>query len=488
MIRDVIARMGDEPALVNDEEVVSYRELGHAVRRLSADLRARGIGAEDRVGIAHGTGTDGVMAALAVLEAGAAFVPIEASHPDVRLRSVLDNAGVSLLLAPKALEARMRQLAPDTCRVEEWRFATSAAAGESARTRNSQPLHEAQLAYIIFTSGSTGRPKGVMISHEAIANYIGWARTEYTSLGGRTVLHSPLGFDLTLTVLFGTLAAGGCIVLSDPLSGFSELPDADFLKGTPSHLPFISLMSGKSPARELVLGGESLIGENVEWWRSVNASAEIVNEYGPTETTVGCTARRWGRDQPVPPGVLSLGKPISGCEIHVLDADLEPVGAGAVGELYISGVQVARGYSEMPGLTAACFIPDPFTDEPGRRMYKSGDLGWYDHDGELRFTGRDDNQVKVSGHRIELGDVESNLLRIPGVVEAAAILTASENPQIRGFVRTAIPSLDGDAILRDVQGRVPHYLVPAEVTIVSDLPRTQNGKIDRQRLGGLTER
>ncbi|MFD5035171.1 amino acid adenylation domain-containing protein [Streptomyces sp. NPDC058405] len=487
MIRGVVARMGDEPALVKDETVISYRELGHAVASFSADLKTRGVGAESRVGIAHGAGIDGVVAALAVLEAGAAFVPVETSHPDVRLRSVVNDAGVSLVLAPKALEPRFRELAPDSCRVEEWRFTKSDEAVGVVRTERPPISHEAQLAYIIFTSGSTGRPKGVMISHRAIANYVGWARTEYTSLGGRVVLHSPLGFDLTLTALFGTLASGGCIVLSDPLSAFSELPDADFVKGTPSHLPFISLMSGKSPAKELVLGGESLIGENVEWWRSVNASAEIVNEYGPTETTVGCTARRWSRDQPVPPGVLSLGKPISGCEIHVLDGELGCVAVGEVGELYISGIQVARGYAEMPGLTGACFVPDPFTDEPGRRMYKSGDFGWYDRQGELHFTGRNDSQIKVSGHRVELGDVESNLLRNPGVLEAAAILTIGENPQIFGFVRTADPSLNGDAILRDIRDRVPHYLVPAKVTIVPDLPRTRNGKIDRQRLGGLTE-
>ncbi|MFF9607546.1 amino acid adenylation domain-containing protein [Streptomyces sp. NPDC014684] len=488
MIGDVVVHMGDELALVKDDVVVSYWELDQAVACLSADLRGWGVRAEDRVGIAHGTGIDGAVAALAIMEAGAAFVPLETSHPDARLQSVINDAGVSLVLAPEDLKSRVSKLTPDSCRVEEWRFAKSDAAAGPIRTERSSAAHDAQLAYIIFTSGSTGRPKGVMISHRAIANYIGWARTEYTSLGGRAVLHSPLGFDLTLTALFGTLASGGCIVLSDPLSGFSEIPDADFVKGTPSHLPFISLMSGKSPAKELVLGGESLIGENVEWWRSVNPTAEIINEYGPTETTVGCTARRWSRDMAVPPGVLSLGKPISGCEIHVLDAELASVAVGEVGELYISGLQVARGYAAMPGVTAACFVPDPFTDERGRRMYKSGDFGWYDHDGELHFTGRNDSQVKVSGHRIELGDIEANLLRTPGVLEAAAILVADANPQIFGFVRTSDPSLDGDAILRGIRDRVPQYLVPAKVIVVPDLPRTQNGKIDRERLGGLTER
>ncbi|MFJ7095887.1 amino acid adenylation domain-containing protein [Streptomyces mirabilis] len=488
MIGDVVARMGDEPALVKDDVVVSYGELDQAVARLSADLRERGVRAEDRVGIAHGTGIDGAVAALAVMEAGAAFVPLETSYPDARLRSVINDAAVALILTPGDLKSRIGELAPDPCRVEEWRFATSDAAAGPVRKERSAALHKEQLAYIIFTSGSTGRPKGVMISHGAIANYIGWARTEYTSLGGRSVLHSPLGFDLTLTALFGTLASGGCIVLSDPLSGFSELPDADFVKGTPSHLPFISLMSGKSPAKELVLGGESLIGENVEWWRSVNPTAEIVNEYGPTETTVGCTARRWSRNMPVPPGVLSLGKPISGCEIHVLDTELAPVAVGEVGELYISGLQTARGYAAMPGATAACFVPDPFTAERGRRMYRSGDFGWYDHDGELHFTGRNDNQVKVSGHRIELGDIEANLLRTPGVLEAAAILVVGENPHVFGFVRTSDPSLDGAAILRGIRDRVPQYLVPAKVVVVPDLPRTQNGKIDRERLGGLAQR
>ncbi len=488
MIGDVVARMGDEPALVHNDLVVSYGELDQAVARLAADLGERGIRAEDRVGIAHGTGIDGAVAALAVLEAGAAFVPIEASSPDARLRSVIDDAGVSLILTPEDLGARIGALAPAPCRVEKWRFAKSDAPAGPVRTERSSAPHREQLAYIIFTSGSTGRPKGVMIAHGAIANYIGWARTAYTSLGGKAVLHSPLGFDLTLTALFGTLAAGGCVVLSEPLSGFSELPDADFVKGTPSHLPFISLMSGKSPAKELVLGGESLIGENVEWWRSVNPTAEIVNEYGPTETTVGCTARRWSRDMTVPPGVLSLGKPISGCEIHVLDAELTPVAVEEVGELYISGLQTARGYAAMPGTTAASFVPDPFTAEPGRRMYRSGDFGWYDHNGELHFTGRNDNQIKVSGHRIELGDVEANLLRTPGVLEAAAVLLRGENPQIFGFVRTSDPSLDGEAILRGIRDRVPHYLVPAQVVVVPDLPRTQNGKIDREHLSGLVKR
>jgi hypothetical protein len=293
------------------------------------------------------------------------------------------------------------------------------------------------------------------------------------------VLHSPVGFDLTVTSLHGVLAAGGCVTVAALAPG---LPPAAFLKVTPSHLAV--LPSGLVHRGELVVGGEALLGEPLGDWRRRHPDVTVVNEYGPTEATVGCILHRVGPGEPVPVGGVPIGRPAPGTRAYVLDARLRPVPVGVPGELYLAGDQLARGYLGQPGQTADRFVPDPY-GPAGTRMYRTGDRARLLADGTLEYLGRTDSQVKVRGFRVEPGELEAALAEEPGLAQVA--VAVREDPaggtRLVGYA-VAEPGAapDAEAVRARLAGRLPGYLVPAAVVLLDALPLTPNGKVDRRAL------
>jgi amino acid adenylation domain-containing protein len=359
-------------------------------------------------------------------------------------------------------------------------------------------VHDASLAYVIYTSGSTGTPNGVMVSHGALRHYLEWCLERYLlAEGSGAPVHSSIGFDLTVTALFAPLLAGASVTLLDPSTGAADLqaalvaePDFSFVKLTPAHLRLLcespTIPSARA-ARSLIVGGEALLGESVAAWRHIAPAVRVFNEYGPTEATVGCCVQEVPSGDPEP-GPVPIGWPIAGMEMHLLDGrgDLTP--PGAVGEIYIAGIGLARGYLGRPELTAERFVPHLYAAKPGERLYRTGDLARRLPDGRLVFLGRRDHQVKVRGYRIELGEIEAALERQPAVGQAVVLVReeAADEARLVAFVTPrAGARVESGAVREAVRRELPSYLVPAAVTVLAELPLTEHGKVDRRRLLAL---
>ena len=460
-----VARTPDAPAVVFGADELSYAELNARANRLARCLVDRGVGPERFVAIAMPRSTDLVVALLAVLKAGGAYLPVDTSYPADRIEFML--ADVEPVLTLTEIEEHLERPGHDLTDAD--RIA---------------PLRTANPAFVIFTSGSTGRPKGVVVEHRSLNVYLSWTRQAYRSVAGRALVHSPVSFDLTATGLFAPLTSGGCchlVELNETPASAAGVVRPTFVKATPSHLSLLlALPEAVSPTGQLVLGGESLMGEVLDEWRRRHPGVTVVNEYGPTETTVGCTEFRIEPGDPVPAGVITIGKPIWNTQMYVLDAMLRPVPVGVAGELYIAGDLVTRGYNRRPGLTAGRFVANPF-GRPGQRMYRSGDLARWTSSGRLEFIARVDDQVKLRGFRIELGEIESVLGQHPDVVQAAAIVR-EDQPGDRRLVAYVVGPADPGAVRAFAAERLPEYMVPAAVVSLAALPVTANRKLDRKAL------
>ncbi|WP_037305334.1 non-ribosomal peptide synthetase [Amycolatopsis orientalis] len=473
-VPELLARLDPEQtALVFGDERLTGGELVERVHRLARVLRARGIGPDDVVALALPRSADLVVALLAVLDAGAAFLPLELSHPVERLRELAAEAGAVLTVThdPEILPGPHLLL------------------GETdLSTVDLSPLpvprHPEQLAYVIFTSGSTGRPKGVLGRVGGLATLLRHHRAttvaETERAAGRRlrVAHTySFAFDSALDqlmwLLFGhELHVYGTEVARDAdalLAAFAR-DRIDVVDTTPSMAaPLIEagLLDGPHPPSLLVLGGEAT--PPALWRRVAESGVRARNMYGPTEATVD-GAGSW-----LDAGGPTIGTAVPGTAVRVLDAALCPVPVGTPGELYLAGPHLARGYLGRPGATAERFVADPF-GAPGDRMYRTGDLARWVPGRGLVYLGRRDGQVKVRGHRVELGEVEAALAAVPGVRAAAA---AVRGPRLVGYV---VGEVVPDAVRADLAGRVPEHLVPAAVVVLDTLPLTVNGKIDRAAL------
>ncbi|MET7433644.1 amino acid adenylation domain-containing protein, partial [Streptomyces flaveolus] len=480
-----VRRTPDAPAVEHAGTVLTYRELDARANRFARRLIALGAGPETHVAVALDRSVDQIAALLGIAKAGAAYLPLDLAHPAERIAFVMDDvrpvAAVTARAHSGLLPAGIRRVLLDS--PEERRRLADLSAEDVNDADRTCPLTPAHPVYVIFTSGSTGRPKGVVVEHRSLAAYLGWAREAYDSVRGRALVHSPVAFDLTVTGIFAPLTAGGTVELVD-LDGRAEQPPAarpDFVKATPSHLPLLLESDDRfSPVRQLVLGGESLMGEVLEQWRERHPGATVVNEYGPTETTVGCTEFRIAPGEPVPAGVVTIGRPVRGTRMYVLDARLRPVPAGVPGELYIAGDLVTRGYHGRPALTAGRFVADPF-GAPGDRMYRSGDLGRWNRDGLLEFVGRVDHQVKVRGFRIEPGEIETVLGGHP-LVRQAAVVVREDRPGDRRIVAYVVSDAPVEELRALAAERLPEYMVPSAIVPLAELPLTANGKLDRAAL------
>ncbi|GLZ29518.1 hypothetical protein Lesp02_17080 [Lentzea sp. NBRC 105346] len=431
-------------ALVYGDGTLTYAELNARANRLAHHLIARGAGPEQVVAIALPRSADYVIAMLAVLKSGAAYLPLDLDHPADRVEQIIDDASPVVVITPELLLAD----GPDT-----------------------EPPHVTapeHAAYVIYTSGSTGQPKGVVVEHRSVAAYLEYCASAYPALRGRTLLHTSFAFDLTVTGLWGTLTTGGCLEVSTLDDGARPT----FMKATPSHLPL--LPDDTSPTREILFGGEHLLGEVLDPWRQRHPDVTVFSVYGPTEATVNCTEHRLSPGEPTPAGQVPIGRPFPHVTAYVLDERLRMTPPGVNGELYVSGVNVARGYLGRSALTAARFVADPF--QAGARMYRTGDIVRWNDDGTLTCVGRSDDQVKIRGNRVELGEVEAVLARQEGVRNAAVV---ARDDRLVGYV---VGEVRQDVIRRAMALVLPDYMVPSAIVVLDALPLTANGKLNRRAL------
>jgi amino acid adenylation domain-containing protein len=470
------------PAVVADGTTWSYADLDARSRAHAAELTRAGAGAEDVVAVVAERGPRYVAMVLGVLRAGAAFLPVEPATPVRRARQLCVGAGVRALLVEPGHEEYAAGLPVTPPR--------HAARGVR---------HPHGLAYVIFTSGSTGTPKGAMVTDAGMANHIA-AKTEDLSLTAADVvgLTAPLSFDISVWQALTPLTTGGTVAVASPadigepaeLVAWVRRHGVTVLELVPSFLAVLldalaadeGLRGGLSSLRYLVATGEALPGPLAARWYGTVPDVPVVNAYGPTEcaddvthhvvTAADCAT-------PWPP----IGREIRHTRVYVVGPDGRECGPGVEGELFVGGRGVGRGYVGEPVRTALAFVPDHLSGTPGARLYRTGDRGSRVGDGPIDYLGRRDRQVKIRGHRVELGDAEAQLLSLPAVTSAACVLAEG---RLHAFV--TLRSGTADEVLAGVRAGAPAYLVPHEVTVLERLPVTRSGKVDPRSLAGMVTR
>ncbi|MEV7672053.1 amino acid adenylation domain-containing protein [Streptomyces sp. NPDC088752] len=483
----------DAVALVCEDEELTYAELDAAANRLARLLAARGAGPEDVVAVALPRSPDLVVALLAVMKAGAAYLPLDADHPRDRIAYMLDDAGARTVVTTRELSDALPD-APGVARVLLDDPATAAARDALDPTDPAVPVPLDGAAYVIYTSGSTGRPKGVVVSHDGVGSLIVTATDRIgVTADSRIVQFASAGFDVTVWDLVMSLCVGGRVILVPAERRVAGPALTDYIarhRATHMILP-PSLVSALPPECDLpdgsvlVVGTEAVPGELIARWAG---RVRVVVAYGLTEATVNSTLWTADADRP---GPAPIGRPDPNTRAYVLDSALRPVPVGAEGELYVGGRGLARGYLGRPGLTAERFVADPYADEPGARMYRTGDRVRWSADGNLEFLGRADGQIKIRGHRVEPGEVESAFMACPGIAQAAVLVRDDHRgvKRLVGYLVAAAGTDAGaaDAAVTEARARIaatlPAPMVPsALVRLDGPLPLTPNGKLDRRAL------
>jgi len=482
----------DALALVYEKENLSYGELNRRANQLAHYLQSMGVGPEAPVGICMEPSIETVIGILGITKAGGAYVPIDPSFPKERVNFMLDDVRASVLLTRQRLLEKFSECKAQVINTDaDWQ--TVASYSDENPHSHVEP---GNLVYIIFTSGSTGTPKGVAIEHRQLLNYIYSIRERLRlPFPASYATVSSIAADLGNTTVFPSLCFGGSLHIissdraSDPhaLAEYFQEHEIDCLKIVPSHLSAL-LTSVRSeqviPRKRLILGGESSSWSLIEKIRSLAPNCLIFNHYGPTESTVGvltCEAedRLSNESASVP-----IGRPIGNIKIYLLDQYFEPVPIGVPGEVHIGGFGLARGYFNRPELAAEKFVPNPFSHQPGARLYRTGDLARYGPSGNIEFLGRIDDQVKIHGFRIELGDIKAVLDQHPSIRE---LLVTTYEALGAKAVAAYIVFNEGEKVaiseLRDyMKKRLPEYMIPAAFVTIDSLPRLPNGKINRKAL------
>ncbi len=461
---------------------LTYRELNEKSNQLARYLMAKGLKKNRIAGIMTVHSIEAVLAILAVMKAGGTYMPVDPLCPENRVLYMLENANSPMLLTNCGVK-EIPGFKGDILPIDN----LDAYAGDvSNLSVESSP---SDLAYVIYTSGSTGVPKGVMVEHRGLVNYIWWAKQMYIkSQEDIFALYSSLTFDLTVTSLFAPLVNGNEIeIYRDDMDEFVlyrivKEKKCTVLKLTPAHLTLLKDLDNRDSAiRTIIVGGEDLkssLAEKVH--RSFNGNIDIYNEYGPTETVVGCTVHKYDfeKDREVS---VPIGRPAHNVQIYILDRDRKPVPEGNIGEAFVSGDGVARGYINADNLTAQYFISNPFLK--GKSMYKTGDLMRLDKAGNLVYMGRVDQQVKINGYRIEPGEIERHLMEYRNVKDAFVMGHGrNSGERILCAYVAAEDEVDEINLKSYLSDRLPAYMIPSYYCIMEKLPITQNGKIDRSLL------
>jgi amino acid adenylation domain-containing protein len=476
-----VERTPKATAIRFEEQELTYREVNERANRLAHSLRERGIGPEQLVGLYVERSIEMVVGLLGILKAGGAYLPLDTNYPPERLRYMIADAGVKVLLAQKDLPQELAESEVEVVRLDQASEALARQSGENPATE----IRGTNLAYVIYTSGSTGTPKGVMIQHQGLCNLaLAQARLFHLHPHSRVLQFASISFDASVSEIFKTFAAGGTLIIPPPdrLLVGAELTRALMDDGiTAVTLPpsiLATLPQQEFPKLEtIIVAGEACSTELAARWAKVS---HFINAYGPTEATVcGTVGERRDDATGRPP---SIGYAIDNTQILVLDESLAPVKVGTTGELYIGGIGVARGYLGRPEQTAERFVPHPCAATEGERLYRTGDLARYRENGELDYVGRQDHQVKVRGHRIELGEIETALNGHESVRESVVVLREDEDGESR-LVAYVVSEEQSTSELRNyLKQRLPEYMVPATFVKLAALPLTANGKVDRQAL------
>ncbi|UJS03239.1 non-ribosomal peptide synthetase [Cylindrospermopsis raciborskii] len=470
----------DSIAVVCDEYSITYGELENRANNLATQLVDTGIAHESIVGLYFDPGIEYIISLLAVLKVGGAFLPLDRSYPDHRLRFIIENSQVSVILTNNIIGLPLQE----NLQVLDIRNLES----KGNHPRLNLKVRPENLAYVIYTSGSTGNPKGVLVTHSGIQNLVQCQTMSFGVTAKSCVYQfAALNFDSAIAEIFMSLGSGAVLYIQSQAHRspgselWQKLTNWEITHVTLPPSLVASIDTQDLPRLQtLILAGEAVSGDLLRRWG--RGQRRCFNAYGPTEATVcasliDCTHLL---------GEPSIGKGIPNVEIYLLDSFLEPVVPGVIGEIYIGGIGLARGYLQRPGLTAALFIPHPFTKTPGSRLYKTGDRAVYDPEGNIRFIGRYDNQVKINGYRIELGEIEAALTKHEAVESALAVLRTDLIGRNRILGYALIKPVEGREQPNDLKEHLskilPDYMIPGAVIVVDEWPLTPNGKIDRQRL------
>ena len=468
---------------------ISYKELNTRAHLLARKLRVLGVGPGVPVALCLERSPAMIVGVLAVLKAGGAYVPLDPTYPVGRLSFMLADSGAPVVVIQDHLRCRFPEYNGQFLQVDN--------VGHAQEGKNSEGLDRSSrpddLCYVIYTSGSTGQPKGVEISHRALVNHMQWFQAEFPlTPHDRVVQRTPFSFDPSVWEFFAPLFVGASLVLptadesKDPhlLMELIQKHEATILDVVPSLLASLVTVEGLERCRSLrrvFCGGEALTGD-LALALSKLLNAQIVNMYGPTETCIHATFKIWDPDEDG--RFVAIGRPLANVRAYVLDRNRQPVPIGAPGELYVGGAGLARGYRNRPDLTADRFVPDPFVRQSGMRMYRTGDRTLIRPDGDIEFLGRLDDQVKVRGCRVELGEIEAALREHPAVQEA--VLVAREDNGGSSLAAYWVPITEKAVHTQELQSflrqRLPDYMVPSRYTMIERVPLTPSGKVDRKAL------
>lgn len=488
MFEDQAKLTPEAVALICGDERISYAELNTRANQLASYLREIGIGRGSIVGICLERSVNMIVGLIGILKAGAAYLPLDPEYPMERIAFMFTDAKASALLTEEKFAERIFDHDAKVIYLDsDW----PAIAECDERNLPNEVLPE-DLAYVIYTSGSTGNPKGCQLEHRNFSNYLRWAINYYFEHehAGNFALYSPVSFDFTITNIFCPLLRGKSLFIYDQSQEIHQILEhafgpqtvIDTMKLTPSHIRLLEDIDvHNTNIRKVIAGGEELRLSHIQTLKRINPAMHIYNEYGPTEATVGCIVKQVESND----NQVTIGRPIYNTRLYILDSNLEPSPIGVPGELYISGAGLARGYINRPEITAERFIPDPFGNELGGRLYRSGDLCRYLPDGDIVFIDRIDSQVKVRGFRIELGEIESMMMNHPQVKEAAVVAQEGEKGEKR-LVAYAVTEtgevIDSGEMRKYLKQMLPDYMIPSAYVFKEEMPLNSNGKIDRRAL------
>ncbi|MEH2405962.1 amino acid adenylation domain-containing protein [Nostoc sp.] len=502
LFEEQVGKTPNKVAVIFEDQELTYHDLNQRANKIAHYLQKQGVAPEVLVGLCVERSLDMIVGLLAILKAGGAYVPLDPALPKEGLALRLQDAQVSLIISHSSLANNFEPMTNNKEQTtviyldSEWETITQ----ENDLNPDSKVTNE-NLVYVLFTSGSTGTAKGVAIEHRQLLNYL-YAIVDQLNLpvGANFALVSTFAADLGNTAIFPCLSMGGCLHIisyeraTDPaaLAEYCRRHPIDCLKIVPSHLA--SLLTSSSPGsilprERLILGGEAISWELIEQIQKYAQDCLIFNHYGPTEATVGVLTYLvelnddlscYPKSKTVP-----LGRSIPNTQVYVLEENLQPAPIGLNGEIYIGGTTLARCYLNQPEQTAVKFIPNPFSQEKGARLYKTGDRAHYLPDGTIEFLGRTDYQVKIRGFRIELGEIEAVLSLHPNVREVVVLAKDSESSQkylTAYVVRCQESPIINNELRNYMQARLPEYMVPSSFVMLKALPLTPNGKVDRQAL------
>jgi amino acid adenylation domain-containing protein len=489
LFEEQVARSGNEIALVFGTEQLTYRELNERANQLAHFLKRRGVGPEVLVGVCQERSIELVVSLLAILKAGGAYVPFDPEYPQERLRFLIADTGVRVVLTQERWREKLAGNETEVVSVDQlW---------EELKQESGANLEHAswgeKLAYVIYTSGSTGEPKGAMNTHAGIRNRLQWMQSQYPlGVGDRVLQKTPYSFDVSVWEFFWPLLTGARLVLAVPgghqdngyLEQVIKTEEITVVHFVPSMLrQFLEEPGVEScgTLRRVVSSGEAL-GYDLQQRFFQRLNAELLNLYGPTETSVEVTYWECERDSELQ--TVPIGYPIANSRMHVLNGQMQAVPVGVAGELYIGGRGVGRGYLGRAELTSERFVPDPYSEEEGARLYRTGDVVRYLPNGAIEYLGRVDHQVKIRGFRIELAEIEQALAGHPAIKDC--VVTASADGDHKRLVAFIVAAPDqapnNSELFKYLKEKLPEYMVPSTFVLLSELPLNAHGKVDRNAL------